>query len=84
MVTVYRADRTQGRPHCMQLHYVFLGPKAHITIRKLAEVEAERDLSQIIVHVDMDAFYASIELLHRPELIGKPFGVREALYSRVH
>ncbi|TFY79901.1 hypothetical protein EWM64_g4108 [Hericium alpestre] len=41
----------------------------------LAGLEAERDLSQYIVHVDMDAFYANVELLEKPELTGKPFGV---------
>ena len=35
-------------------------------------MEAQRDLTQIIVHVDMDAFYASVELLDDPELAGKP------------
>ena len=38
-------------------------------------MEASRDLSQIIVHVDMDAFYASVELLDNPDLSDKIFGV---------
>ncbi|KAL5528151.1 hypothetical protein ACEPAF_7287 [Sanghuangporus sanghuang] len=42
---------------------------------KLEELEASRDLSQTIVHVDMDAFYANVELLHNPDLKDKPFGV---------
>ena len=42
-------------------------------------MEAQRDLTQIIVHVDMDAFYASVELLDDPELAGKPFAVRTCL-----
>ncbi|KAG8213936.1 IMS-domain-containing protein [Butyriboletus roseoflavus] len=41
----------------------------------IEELEDGRDLSQIIVHVDMDAFYASVELLHNSSLEGKPFGV---------
>ena len=28
----------------------------------IAELEATRDLSQFIVHIDMDAFYASVEV----------------------
>ncbi|KAI0779356.1 DNA/RNA polymerase [Fomes fomentarius] len=41
----------------------------------IAQFEVQRDLSQVIVHVDMDAFYASVELLDNPDLASKPFGV---------
>ena len=41
----------------------------------MADIEMTRDLSQIIVHIDMDAFYANVELLTSPSLKGKPFGV---------
>ncbi|KAH9935682.1 uncharacterized protein B0H18DRAFT_976825 [Fomitopsis serialis] len=41
----------------------------------LVKLEAQRDLTQIIVHVDMDAFYANVELLDNPSLRGKPFAV---------
>ncbi|EPE04669.1 impb mucb samb family protein [Ophiostoma piceae UAMH 11346] len=41
----------------------------------VAQYEASRDLSQYIVHVDCDAFYAAVELLDRPELADVPFAV---------
>ncbi|THH28737.1 hypothetical protein EUX98_g5433 [Antrodiella citrinella] len=41
----------------------------------IAKMEVNRDLSQIIVHVDMDAFYANVELLDNPDLANKKFGV---------
>ncbi|KAL7275792.1 hypothetical protein RUND412_001245 [Rhizina undulata] len=42
---------------------------------EIAELEAGRDLSQYIVHVDCDAFYASVEELDRPELKEVPMAV---------
>ncbi|KAJ3039041.1 hypothetical protein HDV00_012667 [Rhizophlyctis rosea] len=42
---------------------------------KLRTIEGTRDLGRWIVHVDMDAFYASVEELDRPELKEKPMGV---------
>ncbi len=41
----------------------------------LAQLELSRDLTQHIVHVDCDAFYAAVELLDRPELKDLPFAV---------
>lgn len=37
-----------------------------------------RDVSRKIVHIDMDAFYASVEQRDRPELRGKPIAVGHA------
>ena len=42
---------------------------------QIADLEAHRDLTQYIIHVDMDAFYASVELLRDPSLAGRPFAV---------
>ena len=38
-------------------------------------MESQRDLTQIIVHVDMDAFYANVEILDNPSLKGTVFAV---------
>ncbi|KAM0459908.1 hypothetical protein ACHAPV_000157 [Trichoderma viride] len=43
--------------------------------RLLAELELSRDLTQHIVHLDCDAFFAAVELLDRPELKDIPFAV---------
>ncbi|KAG8754499.1 hypothetical protein FRC12_011168, partial [Ceratobasidium sp. 428] len=43
--------------------------------KQVAELEAQRDLSQIICHADMDAFYATVETLDNPSLVGTAFGV---------
>lgn len=40
-----------------------------------------RDLSRWIVHVDMDAFYASVEELDRPELKDQPMAVGVRVFS---
>lgn len=42
---------------------------------KLAELEASRDLSRIWMHVDLDAFYAAVETLEDPSLVGKAMAV---------
>ncbi|KAJ3136353.1 hypothetical protein HK100_001802 [Physocladia obscura] len=45
-------------------------------VTKMVEVQEEkRDLSRTIVHIDMDAFYASVEILDRPDLKEKPMAV---------
>lgn len=43
--------------------------------RLITELELSRDLTQHIVHVDCDAFYAAVEQLERPELKELPFAV---------
>ncbi|XP_068167823.1 DNA polymerase kappa [Antennarius striatus] len=41
----------------------------------VSELERGRDLSRVIVHVDMDAFYAAVEMRDCPELKEKPMAV---------
>ena len=43
--------------------------------RELEELEGTRDLGHIIVHVDMDAFYASVEMRDNPRLRDVPMAV---------
>ncbi|KAI4875489.1 hypothetical protein NFI96_030044 [Prochilodus magdalenae] len=50
--------------------------KAQMEVEKLtAELERGRDLGRVIVHVDMDAFYAAVEMRDCPELKDKPMAV---------
>ena len=39
------------------------------------ELEKTRDLSRTFVHIDMDAFYAAVEILDNPELRDRPMAV---------
>lgn len=41
----------------------------------IEELERSRDLSKTIIHIDMDAFYASVEERDNPELKNKPMAV---------
>jgi DNA polymerase kappa len=47
----------------------------------IAELELSRDLSQHLVHIDCDAFYAAVEMLDRPELKDLPFAVGKGVLT---
>ncbi|KAJ6609876.1 hypothetical protein B0H10DRAFT_2294952 [Mycena sp. CBHHK59/15] len=47
----------------------------------LNKLESQRDLSQTIVHFDLDSFFASVEVLNDPTLVGKPFAVGHTVLS---
>jgi DNA polymerase kappa len=46
-----------------------------IVDKMIEDLEQTRDLTQCICHVDMDAFYASVEELENPELKRQPMAV---------
>jgi DNA polymerase kappa len=47
----------------------------------VTELEMGRDLSQVIVHMDCDAFYAAVEELDRPELKEVPMAVGKGVLT---
>ncbi|KZF24202.1 DNA-directed polymeras-like protein kappa [Xylona heveae TC161] len=47
----------------------------------IAELELNRDLSQIVVHIDCDAFYAAVEELDQPELKHVPMAVGKGVLT---
>ena len=53
---------------------------------EIQQLVANRDLSRVIVHVDMDAFYAAVEMRDDPALKDVPMAVRghSMLVSQTH
>ena len=47
----------------------------------IAELEMSRDLSQSVVHIDCDAFYAAVEELDHPELKDVPMAVGKGVLT---
>jgi DNA polymerase kappa len=47
----------------------------------ITEFELTRDLTQVIVHIDCDAFYAAVEELDRPELKEVPMAVGKGVLT---
>lgn len=45
--------------------------------RKIEELKRELDLTRTWIHVDMDAFYAAVEMRDNPILCEKPIAVAE-------
>ena len=64
-----------------QLERVDLAPDLRRADEYIAELELSRDLSQTIVHIDCDAFYAAVEELDRPELKNVPMAVGKGVLT---
>jgi len=47
----------------------------------ITELELARDLSQYVVHIDCDAFYAAVEEIDRPELKTVPMAVGQGVLT---
>ena len=47
----------------------------------IAQLELSRDLSQYVVHIDCDAFYAAVEEIDRPELKYVPMAVGQGVLT---
>ncbi|KAF2476557.1 DNA polymerase kappa [Lindgomyces ingoldianus] len=64
-----------------QLENLDLGPELRRADDYIAELELGRDLSQVVVHIDCDAFYAAVEELDRPELRHVPMAVGKGVLT---
>ena len=78
-VLTQKIERILSRKH--QLERLDLGSDQRKADDYIAELELSRDLSQTIVHIDCDAFYAAVEELDRPELKDVPMAVGKGVLT---
>lgn len=64
-----------------QLDTLNLAPELRRADDYLAELELGRDLTQVVIHIDCDAFYAAVEELDRPELRDVPMAVGKGVLT---
>ena len=68
-----KIDRILDKKH--RLEKLDLSRELRMADTLIAGLELSRDLTQNMVHLDCDAFYAAVEQLDRPELKDLPFAV---------
>ncbi|KAJ6262285.1 hypothetical protein Dda_3092 [Drechslerella dactyloides] len=76
-----RIDRILARKAALDKSPLALAADEKLADDLIASLEASRDLSQTVVHVDCDAFYASVEELDRPELRDVPMAVGKGVLT---
>ncbi|KAI4197539.1 MAG: hypothetical protein LQ350_005854 [Teloschistes chrysophthalmus] len=74
-----KIEKILGRKR--QLERIDLASDLRRADEYIAELELSRDLSQTVVHVDCDAFYAAVEELDRPELKHVPMAVGKGVLT---
>ncbi|KAI8623772.1 impB/mucB/samB family protein [Xylariaceae sp. FL1651] len=72
-ILTQKIDQILGKKR--RLEKLDLSRESRAADQLIAELELSRDLTQRIVHVDCDAFYAAVEQLDHPELKDVPFAV---------
>ena len=75
----HKIDRILARKR--QLERIDLSSDLRRADEYVAELELSRDLSQTVVHIDCDAFYAAVEELDRPELKHVPMAVGKGVLT---
>ena len=75
----HKIDRILARKK--QLEQLDLASDLRRADEYIAELEISRDISQTIVHIDCDAFYAAVEELDRPELKNVPMAVGKGVLT---
>ncbi|KAF2273724.1 DNA polymerase kappa [Westerdykella ornata] len=74
-----KINRILAKKH--QLEKLDLSHELRKADEYIAELEMSRDLSQVVVHIDCDAFYAAVEELDRPELKDVPMAVGKGVLT---
>lgn len=64
-----------GHSNHFRINYILLAFKIFVNLKNLFQLVKIRLMKKIIAHIDMDAFFASIEEVSTPGFLGKPIVV---------